>query len=167
MDAIVFDFGSDPKIEGECQLENYDKQIQALSFSHGVSMPMAWDVSNTKRTVGKSSHQDLTFVKKYDIGSAKLNYYCAVGKEFALVKMILLQADDAGSLKVIGEVHLTNTIISSISTSGGGGDVPIETLSLNFSKIKWVYNKQNEKGAQEGSSAYEFDLKLAKGQAAS
>ena len=39
-------------------------------------------------------------------------------------------------------------------------------LSLNFSKIKWLYKKQKSDAGQEGQSAYEYDLMAGKGAAA-
>lgn len=167
MDAIVLDFGSgDDAVDGECQLEGYDGKILCLGFQHGVSMPMNWDVSNMKRTVGKTMHTDFVLTKKFDISSPKLNYYCSIGREFAQVKIMCFQADGEDDFKLFIEYTLDNAIISDISITGGGSDVPIESLSLNYSKIKWLYKKQKVDSAQEGQIAYEFDMAKAKGASA-
>jgi type VI secretion system secreted protein Hcp len=43
---------------------------------------------------------------------------------------------------------LKNVIISSISIGGGGGDRPVETLTLNYTKINWTYAPQQGEGAE-------------------
>ncbi|MGB0683441.1 MAG: Hcp family type VI secretion system effector [Magnetovibrionaceae bacterium] len=168
MDAIVLDFGNgEDAVEGECQLEGYVGKILCLGFQHGVSMPMNWDVSNMKRTVGKTMHTDFQLTKKFEMSSPKLNYYCSIGKEFKAVKISCFQADGADDFMLFLEYTLDNVLISDLSISGGASDVPIESMSLNYSKIKWVYKKQKTDAEQEGQIAYEFDMAAAKGAAAS
>ncbi len=167
MDAIVLDFGSgDDAVEGECQLEGEVGKIMCLSFSHGVTMPMSWDVANMKRTIGKSQHNDFTITKKVDIASPKLNFYASVGREFAEVKVRVYQADGEDDFVLYQEFALTEAVMSEMSTEGGGEDSAVETINFNFTKIKWLYKKQLADVGQEGQSAYEFDLKAAKGAAA-
>jgi len=35
---------------------------------------------------------------------------------------------------------LKNVLISSASVSGGGGDMPVETLTLSYNSISWDYS---------------------------
>ena len=59
---------------------------------------------------------------------------------------------------------LSNVVLSSVSVSGGGGK-PVETMSLNFTKIKWELTTQKDDGSKEGTAASTWDMaanKLAK-----
>ena len=71
MDVLLCKF--DPDIPGTSTLDKYAKQIELLSFSHGVAMQITGDISNTERTSGKPNHQDFTVTKYLDQSSPKLN----------------------------------------------------------------------------------------------
>ena len=58
MDVLLMKF--DPDIPGTSTLDQYAKQIEVLSFSHGVAMQITGDISNSERTSGKPNHQDFT-----------------------------------------------------------------------------------------------------------
>jgi type VI secretion system secreted protein Hcp len=40
------------------------------------------------------------------------------------------------------KVIMNNVIVSSYSISGGGGDLPIENISLNYSYVQYIYTPQ-------------------------
>lgn len=156
MDYIILDLGDD--VAGDCQLKGNVGKIQCMSYSHGVSQPLTGDVSNNKRTTGKPMIQDMVLTKMFDKSSPKLNYYCCTGEAFETAVITIYQMDDSAKTpKKYIEYTLTNAIISSVSVGGGGG-VPSETLTLNFSKIKWWYMAQEETASQKGNLAYEYDL---------
>ena len=67
MDVLLMKF--DPSVEGTSTLDKYAKQIELLSFSHGVAMQITGDISNTERTSGKPNHQDFTITKYLDQAS--------------------------------------------------------------------------------------------------
>lgn len=53
---------------------------------------------------------------------------------------------------------LDNVVLSNVSVSGGAGGKPVETLSLNFTKIKWELTAQKDDGTKEGTAASTWDL---------
>jgi type VI secretion system secreted protein Hcp len=164
MDYIVLDLGSD--VVGDCQLEGNTGKIQCLSYSHGVTQPLTVDVSNNKRTSGKPMIQDFVLTKLFDKASPVLNYNCCIGKNHPTAIITIFQMDEATQTpKKYIEYTLTNALVSSVSVGGGGG-VPSETLTLNFSKIKWWYMSQENAADQKGNLAYEYDLLIAKGASA-
>jgi type VI secretion system secreted protein Hcp len=165
MDYIILDLGA--SVKGESTLDGVTDKIVCLSYSHGVSQPLTWDVANAKRTTGRPRHQDLVITKRYDKATPVLNYSCCIGTSFASAKLTIYQMDNADKkpMKYI-EYDLTDAVISSITVGGGGGQ-PTETLSLNYSKIKWWYIAQDDAAGQKGNLAYEYDLTLGKGASAS
>ena len=52
---------------------------------------------------------------------------------------------------------LTNTLVSSVSV-GGSGDIPIETVTLNYSAINWEYHSQKTELSQEETMPKGWDL---------
>ena len=41
-------------------------------------------------------------------------------------------------------------MISSVSV-GGSGDIPVETITFNYSKITWTYNQQSKEIGKSGT----------------
>jgi type VI secretion system secreted protein Hcp len=55
---------------------------------------------------------------------------------------------------------LENAIVSSQSLSSGGGDRPVETLTLNYTKIKWDFTQQKADTGKKGNNGAIWDLAL-------
>jgi type VI secretion system secreted protein Hcp len=155
MDAIILDMGDG--VRGESSLAGYEGKIELLSFSHGVAMQMTGDISNSERTSGRPSHQDLTVTKYLDAASPVLNQACCEGKEFPQVAVIIGR-NDGGRLGELMRYTLRGVLISSISIGGGGGDRPVETLTLNYNKIEWSYTSQRPEQGKERSVEGKWDL---------
>ena len=52
---------------------------------------------------------------------------------------------------------LANSLVSSVSV-GGSGDIPIETVTLNYSAINWEYKSQLTELNQEDTMPKGWDL---------
>jgi type VI secretion system secreted protein Hcp len=147
VDVIILDMGPDAK--GESNLSGYKNKIELLSFSHGVAMQITGDISNSERTSGKPNHQDMTVTKYLDSASPVLNQSCCEGKTFPQVELIVGR-NDSGAVVELIRYTLKGVLISSVSIGGGGGDRPVETLTLNYNQITWNYTAQKpETGADE------------------
>ena len=142
MDVIVMDI---PGIKGESQLKNFTEKIELLTFSHGVAMQITGDVSNTERTSGRRNHQDFTATKYMDKASPLLNQACCKGAIPGTVK-VTVGRNDRGAVLPIMLYELENAVLSSVSVGGGSGDKPVETITLNDSKITWTFNAQKASG---------------------
>jgi type VI secretion system secreted protein Hcp len=61
------------------------------------------------------------------------------------------------------EYKLSNCIVSSVSTNGGGGAEPNESITFNFGKIEWTYTQQKRgDGSGGGNVAAGWDLQINK-----
>jgi type VI secretion system secreted protein Hcp len=49
-------------------------------------------------------------------------------------------------------------VLSSVSVGGGGGDKPVESVSLNYASIKWDYTAQKEDGGKAGVVSGSWDV---------
>jgi type VI secretion system secreted protein Hcp len=155
MDVLLMKM--DPPIDGTSTMEGYAKQIELLSFSHGVAMQITGDISNTERTSGKPNHQDFTITKYLDQASPKLNEACCKGDNFTSVEVVVARNDKGAVLPLI-KYTLKNVVLSSVSIGGGGGDKPVETVTLNYNHITWDFTTQKSEGAKEGHVDTKWDL---------
>jgi type VI secretion system secreted protein Hcp len=145
-------------VEGECKLDGYAKMITCLSYSHGVSNALQTDVANVGRSIGRCSHGDFTVSKYLDKASPLLAYKSCIGANLGTVTFTGLRSHgDAGHAPFI-IYTFDNTMISNVSVSAGSGSTPVESVSLNYTKIKWEYKVQGENMAEPGSVASEWDL---------
>ena len=76
--------------------------------------------------------------------------------------VLTLCRNDGDSVLPFIVYTLDNVLISHISVSGGSGGKPVETLSLNFSKIKWELKAQKLEGAEKGAAASTWDMAMNK-----
>jgi type VI secretion system secreted protein Hcp len=154
MDVILMKITGVP---GTTQVTNYEGQIELMSYSHGVSMQVTGDVSNTERTSGKSRHQDFQVTKYLDKASPLLNQKLCQATELGDVT-ITVGRNDGGAVIPLIIYTLSKAIISSVSVGGGGGDKPVESVALNYASIKWDYTAQKEEGGAAGVVSGSWDV---------
>jgi type VI secretion system secreted protein Hcp len=122
MDIYLLDLSS-AGIRGECRLEGYKDTIEALSFSYDTAFAAS----------GRSGGADFSITKSLNVSSVALMDYCYQSKVIPSVTLTVGTRD--GDLVTKGTVYtLTNSIITSISTSGGGG-IPQETVTFSYTSI--------------------------------
>jgi type VI secretion system secreted protein Hcp len=155
MDVLIMKM--DPAIPGTSTMKGVETQIELLSFSHGVAMQITGDVSITERTSGKPNNQDFTVTKYLDQASPKLNEACCKGDNFTTVEVVVGRNDKGAVIPLI-KYTLKNVVLSSISIGGGGGDKPVETVTLNYNHITWDFHTQKAEGAEQGHVDTKWDL---------
>src|ERR1051325_9226020 len=143
MDVIILDMG--PDVRGEATKEGFKNKMELLSFSHGVAMQITGDIGASERTSGKPNHQDMTVTKYLDSASPVLNQNCCEGKTFPQADVIIGR-DDHGSVIELMRYTMKNCLISSVSIGGGGGNKPVEAVTLNYQQISWNYNLPKHDG---------------------
>ena len=158
MDVIMLDLGD--TIKGDSVLEGYVDKIEVMSYSHNVAMQVTNDVSNKERTSGRPHVGEFTLTKFVDGATPTLNEYCCAGKEIPLATITCGRnsGDASGKPMAFIVYTLSNVILSNVSVSGGSGGKPVETISLNFTKIKWELTSQKTDGSKEGTAASTWDL---------
>jgi type VI secretion system secreted protein Hcp len=146
-------------IKGESLSDQGKDKIELLSFSHGVAMPLTNGPSNTSRASGRCVHQDFTVTKRLDIASPSLNLKCCGGEDIKQMKIHVWKADLAAQPVEYLTYTFDSCILTSISV-GGAADQPIETITFNYKKITWDYNKQkqDQPGGKVGTASAYWDL---------
>jgi len=132
-----------PDIKGESTVVGHEEHIECLSYSWNVSNPVQANPSNVGRTTGRPNFGELVVTKRLDSTSPGLNYACAAATNLLETKLYLVRQDaDAEQNLTYMVYELTDTLVSSVSIGGGGGDIPVETITLSYTKMNWVYNPQ-------------------------
>jgi len=149
-------------IEGESMDAKHKGEIQIESFSWGASQggTMAFGGGGG---AGKASFQDFHFVMKINKASPKLMLACARGDH---IKNAILTCRKAGKeQQEFLKWTFTDLLVSSYQTGGSGsGDVlPMDQISLNFSKVEVEYKEQKPDGTLGGTIKAHYDLKANKG----
>lgn len=149
MQNVYLSFTGTTSLAGQSTSIQGPGTIELLSYSHGVSMPLSsTPPSNASRRFGRCQHHEFTVTKYLDKATPTLNLYCSGGADLPIATITVYQASDvatSGSAPVpLITYTLENVLISSISVGGGGGDLPIESLALNYTKITWNYAQQAE-----------------------
>jgi type VI secretion system secreted protein Hcp len=149
------------KIEGEATAAEHDKEIEILSWSHGFSQPTSSVRASSGATVEKANHSDISITKYLDSSTDDILKMCWTGKQIKTGVITCLRSDGATDNKYVTylKIELDEIIISNYSISGGGGDLPVENISLNYGKIKYTYmNQKKEDGTGGNAQPISYDL---------
>ena len=132
-------------IDGESADSKHKNEIDIESFSWGASNTGAAGAGSGGGS-GRVSMQDFSFVMRVNKASPKLFLACASGEH---IKSALLTVRKAGSGQAeFFKVTMSDLLVSSWQqgASGADADVPMDQVSLNFSKVKVEYRMQDAKG---------------------
>lgn len=147
-------------IDGESRDSKHKNSIDVESWSWGESQTGS-HAGGGGGGAGKVSMQDFHFVMKVNKASPKLLLACATGEH---IKKATLTCRKAGGQQQEYMIWTFNDLlVSSFQTGGSQGDViPIDQISLNYSKIEVEYKVQDEKGKTGQPVKVGYDLKLNK-----
>ncbi len=128
-------------IPGESQ--DIKGAIEVDSFAWGLSNSSPGGAAGGDSGKGKVQFQDFQFVKSEDSTSPVLFLSCASGKHFQKVEIHLRKSGE----KQIDylKIDLEDVMVSSFSQAGAG-EVPTESISLNFAKIIMTHTPQSKGG---------------------
>src|SRR5215212_3808588 len=100
-----------PSIKGQTQQTGFTNSIECLSYSHGVSIQVTGDTTNSERTSGRPNHQDFHLTKYVDQATPLLNQNCCMGQNLGQ-STITVGRNDTGAFLPILIYTLQNTVIS-------------------------------------------------------
>ena len=153
MDVILLQIAS---IKGNCTISGHPDEIIVNSFSHGVALPMSGDAANTERTAGRPQFSEMNFSKMTDQSTPALYMACVKGDKLGDA-IIHIGRNEGGKFMSLMKYTMANAMISNINTSGGGG-VPSDSFSINFTKLQSVFTQQNPDSTMKGTAAFGWDL---------
>jgi type VI secretion system secreted protein Hcp len=106
---------------------------------------------------GKANFSDFNFTHTVDAASPNLALYCASGKHIPSVVVTNRKAGDKPLEYLV--FKLSDVLITGVQLSGAS-EVPLESVSMNYTKVEYKYFKQDAKGAADGGPVpFGWDIK--------
>ena len=135
--AIYMEWGAG-QITGDVTDTNHQKWIELTSFQWGVGRGIGSATSGqASRESSIPSISEIVVTKRMDSASPGL-WTDSVAGQLNTTVNIVFTTTDQGQTKEFLKYELTNTGLSGYSVSSGG-DMPTESLSLNFTKVSWTF----------------------------
>jgi len=161
-------------IKGESMDAKHKGEIDIMSFSWGVAQTGTHGTGGGGGA-GKVSVHDITITKKTDAASPLLFLNCANGSHIKEANLVVRKA--GGTQLEYLKIKLTDVLVSSYEPWGqaeatgaaagaaagagiAGGlrkdkwqmadEIPMESVSLNFSKVEYSYQPQGADGKAQG-----------------
>jgi type VI secretion system secreted protein Hcp len=148
-------------IDGESQDSKHKNEIEIASFSWGEVQSGTGSFGGGSGA-GKVQMHDFAFTMKVNKASPKLFVACADGQH---IKKAVLTCRKAGKeQQEYLKVTFNEVLVSSYQTGGSAHSdvVPMDQVSLNFSKIEFEYHEQKPDGSLAGAIKTGYDLKQNK-----
>jgi type VI secretion system secreted protein Hcp len=148
-------------IKGESQDSKHKEEIDVMSYSFGASQSgtMAYGGGGG---AGKVQFQDLSFTHRVDKSSPILFLHCANGHHIKEATLTNRKAGKEQQEYLV--LKLTDLIVSSVQHGdSAGGELPMESVSINFAKIEMEYKEQKKDGTLGAGVKFNWDQKLNKG----
>jgi type VI secretion system secreted protein Hcp len=150
-------------IPGESQDTKHKGEIDVLAWSWGEVQPAAGGPGGpgSGGGAGKVQMQDFNFTAQTSKASPNLMLACASGKH---LKSAVLTARKAGKGQAeFLTFSLSDVLVSAYQLGGSEGEVvPMDSVSLSFSKIQMEYKEQKADGSLGASIKAGWDVKKNK-----
>jgi type VI secretion system secreted protein Hcp len=105
--------------------------------------------------------QDFNFVKKLDKASPVLMIACATGQHFKSAILTVRKA--GGQQQEYLKITMEDVMVSSYQVGGSSGSpVPMDQVSINFSKLEMSYKEQKPDGSLGGETKQKYDYSANK-----
>jgi len=148
-------------IKGESLDDKHQDHIDILSTSLGVSNSSSAFTGAGSGT-GKADFHDASFIKYTDSSSCDLFLACINGDHIDKATVYVRRAGGEEALEFL-KITMEEVYVTSFQTSASGGtELPTESFSLSFGKIKMEYQKQKEDGSGEPAGEVAWNVKKNK-----
>ena len=125
-------------VPGDVTTQGFEKWIELQSFQWGVGRGIGSAMSGqASRESSIPSVSEIVVTKRMDGSSPGLWTDSVAGQLNTTVKIAFTTTSQGATTQFLN-YELTNTGLSGYSLSSGG-DMPTESLSLNFTKVVWSF----------------------------
>ena len=148
-------------IKGESTDDKHKDEIDVENWGWGASNPGSMSHGGGGGT-GKVSFSDLTFMHRVDKASPNLWKACATGEH--IKEATLTSAKQGKGPQDFLIIKMNDILITSVSLSesNGSGSVPMESVSLQCSKVDLEYKPQKADGSLDAGVHFKYDIKANK-----
>jgi type VI secretion system secreted protein Hcp len=153
-----------PDIKGESVAIGYEGKIGITSIQFGSMRAISpgYSLGGTSREASSPSLSEVTITKSSD-GTSPLLFSQSLMGEPGLTPATLFftNSDQNGATKTYMTTKLFNPMISSYSVSSAG-EIPTESISINYQKIELSWIPMNDDGAEGKPIVVTYDLAAQK-----
>lgn len=145
-------------VEGESTDAKHKGWIDVESWSWGESNASTGGIGSGSGA-GKVSMQDFHFTMKLNKATPKLMLACATGQHIKSATLTCRRA--GGKQEDFLKIKFENVLVSSYQTGGSSGAniLPMDQISLSFSKIEFEYKPQKADGSLDSPVKAGYDVK--------
>lgn len=145
-------------IEGESTDTKHTNEIELLSFSFGASNSASFS-SGGGGGSGKVTMQDFHFTMMVNKASPKLFLACSNGQHIPTATLVSRKAGKDQQEFLTWK--FSDILVSSFSTGGSHGSdvIPVDQVSLAFSKIEIAYKPQKKDGTLDAAINAGWNIK--------
>lgn len=143
-------------IKGESRDHAHEGEIDVLAWSWGMSQSGTMHRARGGGA-GQVSVQDLFITKHIDKATPSLYLHCASGRHVPTATLTIRTAGGDELVETL-VINLENLIVSDIQSSESTGELPVETMSLNFARVKMEYTPQDLDGSPMESVSMGWDI---------
>ncbi len=146
MDVLIMDMGDG--VKGDSLLPGYKGKIELLTFNPEGDAQSTGHASGSERTSGRADHQDhqgFSVSKYIDAASPALERALREAKRFPQVSVVIGH-QGRGEIQELVRYTMSDVIVSNLSVSGGAGETPVETWTLNYDKITSDFHPRGMEG---------------------
>ncbi|MFH5926830.1 Hcp family type VI secretion system effector [Roseomonas xinghualingensis] len=155
--AIYMKFG---KIDGQVTTEGYKNWIELHSFQLGVGRGVTSGAGGQARESSNPNISEISVTKTFDVSSSGL-FEDSVAGTFNTKVEIKFTSTTKSKVDTFLAYELTDCGVSSYSVSSSG-DNPVESLSLNFTKIMVSPSPLDNAGTPKAGAKVTYDLAAMK-----
>ncbi len=135
-------------IKGESKDSAHKYELDIDQWSWGMSQMGSMHVGGGGGA-GKVNVQDLNFTHYIDKSSPNLMLACCNGKHYGEAVLTVRKAGE-NPLEYV-KITMQNVLVTGVSTGGAtGSDRLSENVTLNFEKVKVMYQPQKPDGTKDG-----------------
>jgi type VI secretion system secreted protein Hcp len=147
-------------IDGEATEHGHKKWIEISSFQFGIGRSIHTRTgASQSREHSEPTVSEVTISKHLDHASPKLFVESCTGSKGKKVEIDIVTTGQESEIPV--HYTLEHTLISNYHVSTGG-DKPMESLSLNFTKLEMKYTPYTEDHKAGSPVAVHYDIKTTK-----
>lgn len=131
-------------------------EIQLLAFSWGVSNSGSLS-SSGGAGAGKANFSDFNFTAHTSKASPLLMLNTATGKHLKSATLTVSRRVRGANQDFL-KIELTDILISSYQQGAGNGELPTDSSSLRFAKIKYSFMSQSSNGTAGATTSATWDI---------
>jgi type VI secretion system secreted protein Hcp len=143
-------------IDGQVTTAGHEKWIELHSAGYSATREVHTGAGGANREGSHPTINDVTISKPFDVASTHLYREMVAGAFDKKIK-IAFTATTKGKTETYLELELEHCGISSYSISSGG-DQPMESMALNFTKIVYTPSPLDDKGTPKKGAIVSYDL---------